>query len=184
MRTIVARICASLLIVLVMAPAAVAQDDAMAESAEKTKHHVHHGTMTPPGASAAMDVTYEMAMADGGHTGWIVVQGTKIEMKDLEMNMEAVSYHWSPPDSDLVITCELVAADEGGWAGECTDNEDGDVGLMSMAPMSMDHDADHEGDGDKGHDDHADHDDDGDHDEHDDHDDDEYDDEDGDEDDD
>jgi len=162
MRTIIVRVCASLLIVLFMAPAAVAQDEAMGESAETAKHHVHHGTMTSPGAAAAMDIRYELSMADGGHTGWIVAdvngQEIRVEMMDLEMSPEAVSYYWSPPGSDQIITCELAAADEGGWAGECTDSGDGEVGLMSIAPMSMDHDADHEGDYDE---DHADHDDDG-----------------------
>jgi hypothetical protein len=177
MRTIVARVCTAVLIVLFMAPAAMAQDDAMAESAEKAKHHVHHGTMTPPGASTAMDITYELSMADGEHSGWIVAnsngQEMRIEMMDLAMDHESVSYYWSPPGSDLIITCELTAADEGGWAGECTDNEDGGVGLMSMAPMSMDHDADHEGDHDADHEGDYDKDHDADHDDADDHDDDE-----------
>ncbi|MDH3297095.1 MAG: hypothetical protein OEM23_01520 [Gemmatimonadota bacterium] len=151
MRTNLARLCASLLIVLFVAPQAVAQDDEGMVEADKA-HHVHLGTMTPPGQQA-MDISYEISMVDGGHEGWIVVnaggQEIRVEMEDLEMNRDLVSYHWSPPDGDVIITCELEASEGGGWAGECIDNEDGETGLMTIAPMSMNHDHaedDHEDD--------------------------------------
>ena len=165
MQTIVVRLLASLLVVILMAPQALAQDAEDKQDADKKafKEHHHMGTMTAPNQQESMDIKYVMSMDDGEHKAWIVAdvmgESVKVEMMDLEMNEGIVTYSWSPPDSDVVISCELAASDDGGWAGDCIDNEDGDVGQMTMGPM-MTHDADHEADHDAARDDDGDHDDD------------------------
>jgi hypothetical protein len=158
MQTNIVRLLASLLLVILMAPQAFAQEAEDNQDADKKsfKEHYHMGTMTPPDQQESMDIKYVMSMADGEHKAWIVAdvmgESLKVEMMDLEMNEGVVTYSWSPPDSDVVISCELAASDEGGWAGDCIDNEDGDVGQMTMGPM-MDYDADHEADHDADQDD-------------------------------
>ena len=158
----VLRLFASLLLVVVMAPQAFAQDADGKKDEDKKDFpdHYHLGTMTPPN-QASMDIKYVMSMTDGEHKAWIVTDAGgeefKIEMMDLEMNEGVVSYSWSPPDSDVIISCKLESVEEGGWAGECIDNEDGDIGLMSMGPM-MEYDADHDGDYEHGEDHDAEHD--------------------------
>jgi hypothetical protein len=149
-----ALLCASMILMLIAAPQAFAQD-----GDESDGGHVHHGTMTGPDGDS-MDVIYEMSHTDDGVAGQFVVvapdgQEYRLEMHDLSVSKEMVTYYWTPPGGDLMISCELASDDEGGWAGDCTDNEDGETGQMSMGPM-MDHDMDH----DEGHDDHEDHDDD------------------------
>jgi hypothetical protein len=70
------------------------------------------------------------------------------------MNEEVVSYKWSTPGSGVIISCELQSVEDGGWAGDCiSDDDDGDIGQMTMGPM-MNHDAEHE-DGEVHEDDHG-----------------------------
>ena len=76
--------------------------------------------------------------------GWIVAEGmegeqVKIEMNDLSMGADYVSYNWSPPDeASTVISCNLKKQDDGGYAGDCTDNaEEGRTGQMTIAPMEQ-----------------------------------------------
>ena len=61
----------------------------------------------------------------------------KIEMRDLSMDGDHVNYNWSPPDNTaVVITCSLKKQADGGFAGDCTDNEEeGRTGQMTIAPM-------------------------------------------------
>jgi len=161
MQTNIVRLLASLLLVILVAPQAFAQDAEDNQDADKKafKDHYHMGTITSPGQEWSMDIKYVMSMADGMHKGWIVPdvngESMKVEMMDIKMDGEVVSYSWSPPGSDEIMSCELTAADEGGWAGDCIGNEDGEGGQMTMGPM-MEHDADHEadhGDDDEGDDD-------------------------------
>ena len=160
MRTNFVRVFASLLLVIFVAPQAIGQDvsDRKEEAKEDFEAHYHLGTMTPPN-QPSMDIKYVMSMVDGEHQAWIVAdangQELKIEMMDLEMNEGMVTYNWSPPDGDVVIDCELEDDGEGGWAGECIDSIDGDVGMMTMGPMTAhdgDHDADHDADHNADHD--------------------------------
>lgn len=143
-----AALCASLILSLLAAPHAFAQD-----AEEKHGDHVHHGTMTTPDGSA-LDVMYEMSPVGDGVEGWFVVhtpdgQEFRMEMRDLSVSEEMVSYHWSAPGADIMISCELASDGEGGWAGDCIDNEDGETGQMTMGPkMEYKHDDDHhEGEG-------------------------------------
>lgn len=146
-----ALLCASLVISLLAAPQLFAQDGEKPHG-----DHVHQGTMTGPDGDS-LDITYEMSKTDDGVDGWFVVntpdgQEYRLEMHDLSVSEEMVTYYWSPPGGDLMISCELASDGEGGWAGDCTDNQDGETGQMSMGPM-MDHEHG------EAHDDHADHDD-------------------------
>ena len=147
-----ALLCTTMIMALVAAPQAFAQDGDKPHG-----DHVHAGTMTPPDGGTA-DVTYEMSMTDDGMAGWIVASANgeeyRFEMHDLAVSEEMVTYYWSPPGGDMMISCELASDGEGGWAGDCTDDEDGDTGQMWMGPM-MDHeyDGDHDEDHDEDHDD-------------------------------
>lgn len=137
--------CASLILMLLAAPQAFAQDG--------DGGHMHYGTMTGPDGDS-MDIKYEMSHSDDGVVGAFIVetpdgQEYRLEMHDLSVSEEMVTYYWSPPGADIMITCELASDGEGGWAGDCTDNGEGDTGQMTMGPM-MDHDMDHDED----HDDH------------------------------
>ena len=164
MRTNIVRLLTSLLLVVFMAPQAFAQDtdDQKHEEKEAFTQHHHLGTMTPPDQET-MDIKYVMSMDDGEHTAWIVVEAdgeeVKIQMMDLAMNEGVVTYSWSPPDSDAIISCELASVEDGGWAGDCiSDDDDGDIGQMTMGPMMMDHDGDYEHDEDHDAEHEADHD--------------------------
>jgi len=165
MRPNIVRFISALLLVVIMAPQAFAQDtdEQEHEKKEAFEAHYHLGTMTPPDQET-MDIKYMMSMDDGEHMAWLVFDAdgaeVKVEMMDLEMNEGVVSYSWSPPDADMTISCELESDDDGGWAGDClSDSDEGGIGQMTMGPM-MNHDsdshADHESDEDK----HAEHDDD------------------------
>jgi len=163
MRTNLVRSFASLLLVVFMAPQAFAQDtaDQKHEEKEAFAEHYHLGTMTPPDQET-MDIKYVMSMADGEHTAWLVVDAAgdelKIPMMDLAMDEGVVTYSWSPPDSDVTISCELESVEDGGWAGDCIgDDEDGGIGQMTMGQM-MNHDADSHADHEYDEDDHAEHD--------------------------
>lgn len=162
MCTGIVRLFASLLLVVFMSPQAFAQDADGGKNDENkaSGKHYHLGTMTPPGEET-MDIKYVMSMGVGMHTAWIVVeadgQDVKIQMMDLAMTEGVVSYNWSPPDSDVIISCKLESVEDGGWAGDCiSDDDDGDIGRMTMGPM-MNHDDEHEY-GEDHKDDHAKHD--------------------------
>ena len=60
-----------------------------------------------------------------------------MEMRDLSWGDEGVTYNWSPPDqAELVISCSLMKHDDGGYGGDCTDNqEEGRTGQMTIAAM-------------------------------------------------
>ncbi|MEE8488158.1 MAG: hypothetical protein V3S56_08305 [Gemmatimonadota bacterium] len=159
MRTNIMRLFASLLLIVFMAPQAFAQetDEQEHEVKEAFENHYHLGTMTPPN-QGTMDIKYMMSMADGEHMAWIVIDAggeeVKIPMMDLAMAEGVVTYNWASPDSDEIISCELESVEDGGWAGDCiSDDDDGDIGQMTMGPM-MNHDADHK-DGDDHEDDHG-----------------------------
>jgi hypothetical protein len=125
---------------IVAAPSASAQEMKDDKDMAK-KSHWMKGTMTPPGGEA-IEIAYEVAMGEQGPKGWIVADGddgekTKIAMKDLSMDGSYVNYNWSPPDNeDVVISCSLRKQADGGFAGDCKDNEeDGRTGQMTIAPM-------------------------------------------------
>ena len=137
MRKLVLAAVAMLVMSFVAAPSAVAQETKKMDK----KSHWMKGTMTAPGAEA-VEVAYEVAMGEYGAKGWIVTDGEdgeklKIEMKDLSMDDDYVNYSWSPPDNaDLVISCSLKKQADGGFAGNCKDNEEeGRTGQMTIAPM-------------------------------------------------
>jgi len=137
MRKLVLAAVAMLVMSFVAAPSAVAQDMKKVEK----KSHWMKGTMTAPGEEA-VQVAYEVAMGENGAKGWIVADGedgekVKIEMKDLSMDGNYVNYSWSPPEeANLVISCSLKKQADGGFAGDCTDNqEEGRTGQMTIAPM-------------------------------------------------
>ena len=154
MRKLVMAAVAMMLMAVVAAPSAVAQEAEKAaaekkmEKAEKmeraekmSKSRWMKGTMTPPDQEA-MEIAYEMTRDEHGMKGWIVAEGmegekVKIEMKDLSMGADYVSYNWSPPDdANTVISCNLEKQDDGGYAGDCTDSgEEGRTGQMTIAPM-------------------------------------------------
>jgi hypothetical protein len=142
---------AMLVMSFVAAPSAVAQEteEAKKERAEKMekmegkakKAHWMKGTMTAPG-SEAVEIAYAVEKGEHGPKGWIVADGddgekVKMEMKGLSMDGDYVNYNWSPPDeASLVITCSLKKQADGGFAGDCTDNqEEGRTGQMTIAPM-------------------------------------------------
>lgn len=137
MRKLVMAAVAMLVMSFVAAPSAVAQE---MKRMEKESHWMK-GTMTAPG-DEAVEVAYEVAMGDMGAKGWIVADGedgekVKIEMKDLSMDGDHVNYSFSPPDAaNLVVTCSLKKQSDGGFAGNCKDNEEeGRTGQMTIAPM-------------------------------------------------
>lgn len=138
-----ALLCASLVLSLLAAPQAFAQ-----EAEEEHGDHMHHGTLTGPDGTP-LDVTYEMSPTEDGVEGWFVVhtpdgQEFRLEMHDLSVSEEMVTYYWNPPGSDVMISCELASDGEGGWAGDCIDNEDGETGQMTMGPkMEYEHGDDH-----------------------------------------
>lgn len=148
MRKLVMAAIAMLVMAAVAAPSSVAQETEKAEATkkmekmEKMKEQSHwmKGTMTPPGEEA-MEIGYVLAKEESGPKGWIVVEEdgekTKMEMRDLSMDGDYVNYNWSPPDeASTVITCSLKKQADGGFAGDCTDNqEEGRTGQMTMAPM-------------------------------------------------
>jgi hypothetical protein len=143
MRKLVLAAVAMLVMSFVAAPSAVAQETKekkeMKEMAKKS--HWMKGTMTAPGGEA-VEVAYAVEMGEHGPMGWIVSDGddgekVKMEMKDLSMDGDYVNYKWSPPDeASLVITCSLKKQADGGFAGDCQDNqEEGRTGQMTIAPM-------------------------------------------------
>ncbi len=146
MRKLVMAAVAMLVMSFVAAPSAVAQETVNPCAAKKMekmgkKSHWMKGTMTAPGEEA-VEVAYEVAMGEYGAKGWIVTDGeggekVKIEMKDLKMDGDYVNYSRSPPDNaDLVISCSLKKQADGGFAGNCNDNEEaGRTGQMTIAPM-------------------------------------------------
>ncbi len=147
MRKLVLAAVAMLVMSFVAVPSAVAQETVNPCAAKKMekmgqKSHWMKGTMTAPGAEA-VEVAYEVAMGEYGAKGWIVTDGddgekVKIEMKSLKMDGDYVNYSWSPADNaDLVISCSLKKQADGGFAGNCKDNEeDGRTGQMTIAPMA------------------------------------------------
>lgn len=114
-----------------------------AEKMETKAEDVHwmKGTMAGPN-SEARDIKYAFKKTDEGAMGWIVAENdegetVKMEMRDLSWGEDQVTYHWSPPEQDeLVISCSLMKQDDGGYGGDCTDNqEEGRTGRMTMATM-------------------------------------------------
>jgi len=146
MRKLVMAAVAMLAMSFVAAPSAVAQEMENPCAAKKMdkmgeKAHWMKGTMTAPG-SEAVEIAYAVEMGESGLTGWIVADGedgekVKMEMKDLSMDGDYVNYNWSPPDeASLVVTCSLKKQADGGFAGDCKDNqEEGRTGQMTIAPM-------------------------------------------------
>ena len=146
MRKLVMAAVAMLVMSFVAVPSAVAQETKEVKDKKETKQmkeksHWMKGTMTAPGEEA-VEVAYAVEMGDYGPKGWIVADGedgekVKIEMKDLSMDGDYVNYKWSPPDeASLVITCSLKKQADGGFAGDCNDNqEEGSTGQMTIAPM-------------------------------------------------
>jgi hypothetical protein len=149
MRKLVLAALAMTMMAVVAAQPAVAQEMKKMEKTDKMekmekmkqKSAMMKGTMTAPGEEA-VEIAYEMAMGDGGAKGWIVADGddgekVKMEMKDLSMDGDHVSYNWSPPDeASLVISCSLEKQADGGFAGDCKDNQDESrTGQMTIAPM-------------------------------------------------
>jgi hypothetical protein len=136
MRKLVMAVVALMVMAVIAAPSADAQD-----YGDKAKSHWMKGTMTPPDQET-VDVAYEMSWGDDGAKGWIVADGedgekVKIEMKDISMDGDYFKYSFSPPDNaDLVVSCSLKKQSDGGFAGKCNDNEEnGRSGHMTMAPM-------------------------------------------------
>ncbi len=148
MRKLVMAVVGLMVMAVVATPSAVAQDAEKEYAADKTKKmeqmkersHWMKGTMTPPGEEP-MEIGYVLAKEESGPKGWIVVEEdgekTKVEMRDLSMDGDYVNYNWSPPDdASTVITCSLKKQADGGFAGDCKDNqEEGRTGQMTMAPM-------------------------------------------------
>lgn len=151
MRKLVLAVVALVAMSLVTVPSALAQEAEKAdaekkmEKAEKMEKkageaHWMEGTMTPPDQES-MDIEYAFKKTEDGPQGWIVVDAdgetTKVEMKDLTWDDDHVSYNWSPPsDAGTVISCNLMKQDDGGWAGDCTDNgEEGRTGQMTIAAI-------------------------------------------------
>ena len=149
MRNLVLAAIALVAMSLVTVPSAMAQEGEKAdaekkmEKAEKTEAkdvHWMKGTMTAPD-SEPVDIEYAFKKTEEGAKGWIVAEDdegekVKMEMRDLSWGDGQVTYNWSPPDQDeLVISCSLTKQD-GGFAGDCTDNgEEGRTGHMTIAPM-------------------------------------------------
>ncbi len=151
MRKLVLAAVAMMVMAIVAAPSSVAQEAEKAEKAEATekmekmekmkeRSHMMKGTMTAPGEET-VKIGYVLAKEEQGAKGWIVMEEdgekAKIEMRDLAMDGDYFNYNWSPPEeADLVITCSLKKQSDGGFAGDCTDNqEEGRTGQMTMAPM-------------------------------------------------
>lgn len=114
---------------------------------EKAHEHAHEhemklktleGTMTPPDQET-MEITYEMGWNEDGAKGWIV--GTdesgepmRHEMTDLVMEGDNLSYQFSP-DGTMIVSCTLTKQEDGGFAGDCTDDQaEGRTGKMTVAP--------------------------------------------------
>ena len=134
---------AMLVMSFVAVPSAVAQETEKPDKMEKMekKSRWMKGTMTPPGGEA-MEVSYAFKRGEEGRQGWIVAEGEdgekiKVEMKDLSMDGDYLTYNWSPEgEASLVISCSLEKQADGGFAGDCEDNqEDGRTGQMTIEPM-------------------------------------------------
>jgi hypothetical protein len=145
MKKLVMAAVAMMVLAVVAVPSAVAQETEKMDKTEKMEKmgqqsHMMKGTMTAPDEEA-VEIGYVLAKGEYGPEGWIVVEEdgekTKIEMRDLSMDGDYVNYNWSPPDNaDLVITCSLKKQSDGGFAGNCKDNEEERrTGQMTMAPM-------------------------------------------------
>jgi hypothetical protein len=139
---------AMMVMAVVAAPSASAQEAEKADAEKKMEKmegeakdvHWMKGTMTPPDQET-MDISYKVTKSEKGVKGWIVAEADgekrEIPMNDIKWGDDYVSYSWGMPDNaDLVISCNLMKQDDGGYAGDCTDNaEDGRTGQMTIAPM-------------------------------------------------
>jgi len=143
MRKLVMAAVAMLVMSFVAVPSAVAQETEKSDKMEKMekKSRWMKGTMTSPGGEP-VEIAYEMTRSENGRMGWIVAEGddgekVKMEMKELSMEGDYLNYNWSPPgEASLVISCSLKKQAEGGFAGDCKDNqEEGRTGQMTIAPM-------------------------------------------------
>ena len=152
MRQLVMAALALVAMSVVTAPSAMAQEAEKAAAEKKMEKaakmeakakdmHWMKGTMTAPNAEP-VDIQYAFQKTEEGPMGWIVAEDdegekVKMEMRDLSWGDEGVTYSWSPPDQEeLVITCSLMKHDDGGYGGDCTDNqEEGRTGQMTIAAM-------------------------------------------------
>lgn len=139
MRKLVLAVAALFVTAAIAVPSADAQEYEK-DHEKKAKSHMMKGTMTGPEGDSH-DVGYAISWGEEGAEGWIVAEEDgekyKIAMNDLTMDGDYITYNWSPPDeADLVISCNLQKQDDGGYAGDCTDNqEEGRTGQMTVAPM-------------------------------------------------
>ena len=140
MRKLVLTVITIAAMVAIAAPSASAQEKDAHMKGEMAESHWMKGTMTPP-EGEAMDIKYELKKGEDGMKGWIVGdddgEEVRIAMKDLKWEGDYMTYNWSPPDeAGLVISCKLMKQDDGGFAGDCTDNQDESrTGQMTVAPM-------------------------------------------------
>jgi hypothetical protein len=152
MRKLVLAAVALVAMSLVTVPSALAQEVEKADAEKKMEQakkmekkakeaHWMKGTMAAPD-SEPVDIKYAFKKTEEGAKGWIVAEDdegetVKMEMRDLSWGDDQVTYNWSPPDQDaLVISCALTKQDDGGYGGNCMDNqEEGRTGQMTIAPM-------------------------------------------------
>lgn len=92
------------------------------------------GTMTPPNGPA-VDVTYEVAVANGAPS--VVMRAEDIEgemeFKDIEVEEGQMTFWWEP---GVRVDCTLFANESGGFEGKCTDGTgpDGEGHLVMLPP--------------------------------------------------
>ena len=151
MRNLVLAAVALVAMSIVTVPSAMAQEAEKADAEKKAEKmeakakaqdvHWMKGTMTAP-ESDPVDISYAFKRTEEGRMGWIVAEDdegekVKMEMRDLSWGDGQLTYNWSPPDeASLVVTCSLKKQADGGFAGDCKDNqEEGRTGQMTMAPM-------------------------------------------------
>jgi hypothetical protein len=88
------------------------------------------GKISPP-SGQSLDITYEVNVPnDSLQIEIIVPEIGSFPLQDIKLEQDALSFYWEP---DEPLGCNLKRAEDGSYAGECSDL-DGNSGQLTMLP--------------------------------------------------
>jgi len=88
------------------------------------------GAMTQPNASGPLPLEYEVSHVDDDLAIVMLSPMGRMPFSDIEFSAGILRFTWRPGP---LIECQLEPQDDGGYFGDCVD-EDGGTGRLRMVP--------------------------------------------------
>lgn len=88
------------------------------------------GTMTQPNARGPLPLEYQITHVDDDLAIVMVSPMGRMPFSDIEFSDGALRFSWQPGP---LIECQLEPQDDGGYSGDCVD-QDGGTGQLRMVP--------------------------------------------------